>query len=168
MKYKVGDKVKVRDDLMVGNCYSYYAYCGNMVNFRGKTVTIKTVAYDFYRIEEDRQTSCWTDGMFEDVNENDVDVDVDVDVDDEAEIAKFRAFLEEVADYRNDEYMEQYLRLSYIMGIADVDNDEKTNEAVNKLCNFYRTFTPKKETKKKMTKAEIEDALGYKIEIVEE
>jgi len=162
MKYKVGDKVKVRDDLMVGNCYSYYAYCGNMVNFRGKTVTIKTVAYDFYRIEEDRQTSYWTDGMFEDVEDTD---NTNID---EAEIAKFRAFLEEVADYRNDEYMEQYLRLSYIMGIADVDNDEKTNEAVNKLCNFYRTFTPKKETKKKMTKAEIEDALGYKIEIVEE
>jgi hypothetical protein len=156
MKYKVGDKVKVRDDLVVGNCYSYYAYCGDMVNFKGKTVTIKSVAYDFYRIEEDRQTSCWADGMFEDVE------------DDEAEIAKFRAFLEEVADYRSDEYMEQYLRLSYIMGIGEVDDDEKMDEAVNKLCDFYKTFTPTKETKKKMTKAEIEDALGYKIEIVEE
>ena len=166
MKYKVGDKVKVRDDLMVGNSYGDYAYCGNMPFFKGKTVTIKAVTdfkYDkHYLITEDNGVYYWTDGMFEDVEDTD---NTNID---EAEIAKFRAFLEEVADYRNDEYMEQYLRLSYIMGIADVDNDEKTNEAVNKLCNFYRTFTPKKETKKKMTKAEIEDALGYKIEIVEE
>jgi hypothetical protein len=41
-------------------------------------------------------------------------------------------------------------------------------ECVDELCDFYKTFTPTKETKKKMTKAEIEDALGYKIEIVEE
>lgn len=162
MKYKVGDKVKVRDDLVVGSCYGYYAYCGDMVNFRSKIVTIKTVAYDFYRIEEDRQTSCWTDGMFEDVNENDVDDN------DETETAKFRAFLEEVADCRSNEYMEEYLWLSYIMGIDDVNNDKKMDETIDNLCDFYRTFTPTKETKKKMTKAEIEDALGYKIEIVEE
>lgn len=161
MKYKVGDKVKVRDDLMVGHCYSYYAYCGNMVNFRGKTVTIKSVAYDFYRIEEDRQTSCWTDGMFEDVNENDVD-----DEDDETETAKFRAFLEEVANLDADGYNEEYATLKRIMehGQNGGYDGYDYKEYVDNLCNFYRTFAPKK----KMTKAEIEDALGYKIEIVEE
>lgn len=154
MKYKVGDKVKVRDDLMVGNCYGYYAYCGNMVNFRGKTVTIKTVAYDFYRIEEDRQTSCWTDGMFEDVNTE------------EAETAKFRAFLEEVANLDADGYDEEYATLKRILeyGHDGGYDGYDYKECVDNLCNFYKTFTPKK----KMTKAEIEDALGYKIEIVEE
>ncbi len=159
MKYKVGDKVRVREDLKVGKCYSYYAYCGNMVNFKGKTVTITSVAYDFYRIEEDKQTSCWTDGMFEDVNDKD---------NDEAEVAKFKAFLEEVVDCRSDEYMKQYVWLTCIMGI-DTVSDEKMNETIENLCNFYKTFNPtEKETKKKMTKAEIEDELGYKIEIVEE
>jgi hypothetical protein len=155
MKYKVGDKVKVRDDLVVGNCYSYYAYCGDMVNFKGKTVTIKSVAYDFYRIEEDRQTSCWADGMFEDVEG------------DEAEIAKFRAFLKEVADYRVDGYSTQYKRLRDII-VADTifRSNKEIDGDIEYLCNFYRTFKPTE--KKKMTKAEIEDALGYKIEIVEE
>lgn len=157
MKYKVGDKVKVRDDLMVGSCYDYYAYCGDMVNFRSKIVTIKTVAYDFYRIEEDRQTSCWTDGMFEDVNT------------DEAETAKFKAFLEEVANLDADDYDKEYAMLKDIVDCgynAHYKDKYDYDEAVNGLCNFYRKFKPTE--KKKMTKAEIEDALGYKIEIVEE
>lgn len=167
MKYKVGDKVKVRDDLVIGNCYSYYAYCGNMVNFRGKTVTIKSVAYYFYRIEEDRQTSCWTDGMFED----DFEEDEEVSTSTEAETAKFRAFLEEVANLDADDYDKEYAMLKDIVDCgynARYKDEYDYDEAVNGLCNFYRTFTPTKETKKKMTKAEIEDALGYKIEIVEE
>jgi hypothetical protein len=153
MKYKVGDKVKVRDDLVVDYKYGSDAFVDGMSALKGKVVTIKTcfTSRDKYAIEG--SDYAWTDEMFEDDSE---------------EIAKFRAFLEEVADYRSDEYMEQYLRLSYIMGIGEVDDDEKMDEAVNKLCDFYKTFTPTKETKKKMTKAEIEDALGYKIEIVEE
>ena len=156
MKYKVGDKVKVRDDLKVGNCYNFYTYCGDMVNFKGKTVTIKSVAYDFYRIEEDRQISCWTDLMFEDVNT-------------EAEVDKFRAFLEEVANLDADDYDKEYAMLKDIVDCgynAHYKDEYDYDEAVNGLCNFYRKFKPTE--KKKMTKAEIEDALGYKIEIVEE
>ena len=156
MKYKVGDKVKVRDDLLVGNCYSYYVYRGDMVNFRGKTVTIKSVAYNFYRIEEDRQTSCWTDAMFE--NDN-------------LETAKFRAFLEEVANLDADGYDEEYATLKRIMeyGRDGGYDGYDYKEFIDNLCNFYRTFTPKvEEPRKKMTLEQIEDALGYKIEIVEE
>lgn len=156
MKYKVGDKVKVRDDLIVDCRYGSDIFVDGMSALKGKVVTIK-MCYEYnnsYRIEED--IYALTDEMFEDETAT------------EAEIAKFRAFLEEVADYRSSEYMEQYDWLGYIMGIGAVDCNEEVDEKIDKFCNFYRTFTPTKETKKKMTKAEIEEELGYKIEIVEE
>lgn len=161
MKYKVGDKVKVRDDLTVNNNYGGNVYCGNMPFFKGKTVTIEAVTdlkYDkHYLITEDNGVYYWTDEMFEDVDE----------------IVKFRAFLEEVANLDADGYEKEFAMLSNIIsrGYDSCHNDlydYEYDEAVNGLCNFYRTFTPKKEAKKKMTKAEIEAELGYKIEIVEE
>lgn len=160
MKYKVGDKVRVRNDLKVNNNYGDYVYCGNMPFFKGKTVTIKAVTdfkYDkHYLITEDDGRYYWTDKMFEDVN------------DDEAEIVKFRAFLEEVANLHADGYDEEYTTLARIIEYGQDGYDGYNyKEFVDELCNFYRTFTPKKETKKKMTKAEIEAELGYKIEIVE-
>lgn len=159
MKYKVGDKVKVRDDLKVNNNYGGYVYCGNMPFFKGKTVTIEAVTdfkYDkHYLIKEDDTRYYWTDEMFEEIVEEDKD---------ETEVEKFRAFLEEVANLDYDNYGEEYAMLSNIVKYGYDFNDYK--EAIDELCDFYRTFKPTE--KKKMTKAEIEDALGYKIEIVEE
>ena len=166
MKYKVGDKVKVRDDLVVGNFYGYYTYHGDMVNFRSKIVTIKTVGdYGFYRIEEDGQTGYWTAEMFEDDFEDDKEVSTSTEV----EIAKFRAFLEEVANLDADDYDKEYAMLKDIVDCgynAHYKDEYDYDEAVNGLCNFYRMFKPTE--KRKMTKAEIEEELGYKIEIVEE
>lgn len=159
MKYKVGDKVKVRDDLMVGNRYSGFGYVDDMSRFSGKIVTIRTVFEDenCYNLNEDIWRYRWTDEMFEE------------EASTEAEIAKFRAFLEEVANLDNDDYNSEYATLVRIVDYGQDGYDGYNyKECVDELCNFYRMFTPKKETKKKMTKAEIEDALGYKIEIVEE
>lgn len=62
MKYKVGDKVKIREDLHEGY---YKLFCSNdMVSYKGKIVTIEKVFDDYYYIKEDSMW-CWTDGMFE-------------------------------------------------------------------------------------------------------
>ena len=161
MKYKVGDKVKVRDDLVVGCYYGGYLYSNYMSLFSGKEVTIDGVSATFYKIKEDETISpyYWTDAMFEDETEKEAN--------DEAETAKFRAFLKEVADYRVDDYSTQYKRLRDII-VADTifRSNKEIDGDIEYLCNFYRTFKPTE--KKKMTKAEIEAELGYKIEIVEE
>lgn len=68
MKYKIGDKVRVRKDLKVGKDYSYFTFCEGMNEFLGKELTIESVepvhsSLGFYKVEENVWS--WTDGMFE-------------------------------------------------------------------------------------------------------
>ena len=67
MKYKVGDKVRVRKDLVCGKQYGELFARDSMCNICGETVTIDTVCDRFYRIVE--YGYCWTDEMFEPVEE---------------------------------------------------------------------------------------------------
>lgn len=67
MKYKVGDKVKVRSDLRVGKSYGEHTFVHDMFKFMGKIVTIESVWERGYRIEEDAYW--WTDEMLEPVEE---------------------------------------------------------------------------------------------------
>ena len=67
MKYKVGDKVRVRKDLVGGEYYGEVLARDNMSRICGETVTIDTVYDWFYRIVE--YGYCWTDEMFEPVEE---------------------------------------------------------------------------------------------------
>lgn len=71
MKYKIGDKVRVRDDLRLGevckmeNGTDYDSVVPEMLKFKGKEVTIS--AYNDinkYQISEDRGSWNWTDEMF--------------------------------------------------------------------------------------------------------
>lgn len=78
-KYKVGDRVLVRDDL---EDHGWYAMCGssikdcaviNMIDrFSGRLVTIKSVS-DKYRICEDDGVYNWTDEMFNGLVELELD-----------------------------------------------------------------------------------------------
>lgn len=67
MKYKAGDKVRVRKDLVVGKRYGCYPAVSKMVEKSGKIATIRTVHSDFYEIYKDVYS--WTDEMFEPVEE---------------------------------------------------------------------------------------------------
>lgn len=69
MKYKVEDKVKVREDLEIGKSYDKKTFVEKMKKYKGQIVTIKVVYDDRYRIEEDNQDWYWTDEMLEGVEE---------------------------------------------------------------------------------------------------
>ena len=69
MKYKVGNKVKVREDLKIGKSYNEKTFVDSMEKYKGQIVTIKVVGDDNYRIEEDNQDWYWTDEMLEDIEE---------------------------------------------------------------------------------------------------
>ena len=74
MKYKVGDKVKIREDLEEGHTYgtSGYRVVQGMLEYRGKIATILSVDDWYYCYEIDIDTGYWWDaGMFEDVEEVD-------------------------------------------------------------------------------------------------
>ena len=64
MKYKVGDKVRVREDLVVDQRYGRDVFISEMVSFKEKIVTIKKIYTDIYTIVEDSGNWHWTDEMF--------------------------------------------------------------------------------------------------------
>jgi hypothetical protein len=76
MKYKVGDKARVRNDLVHGEKYGSNTFISDMAKYKGAEVTIATIntsKYLYgYEIEEDGRNWIWTDEMLEDVSENNV------------------------------------------------------------------------------------------------
>lgn len=68
MKYKVGDKVKVRSDLKAYEIYGSNMLTKSMEKFAGKTVTISGVGITSYAIEG-MGVAYWTDEMLEPVEE---------------------------------------------------------------------------------------------------
>ncbi len=70
MKYKVGDKVRIREDLVTGGNYGGSVAVDDMVDMGGNVVTIEKVGKESgYCIEEDPDHYFWTDEMFEPVEE---------------------------------------------------------------------------------------------------
>lgn len=77
MRYKVGDKVKIREDLVVGKEYGADDFARGMKPYKGKIATITSVCGDTYRIDIDDNDYKWhwTDEMFEGAkNEKIVDI----------------------------------------------------------------------------------------------
>ena len=69
MKYKVGDKVKIRKDLEMGKAYGVLKFTPKMCDFRGKIARITEVNSDGeYRIDLSPHCFYWTDEMLEDVD----------------------------------------------------------------------------------------------------
>ena len=70
MKYKVGDRVRVRSDLKVGDVYfDRFFITPEMV--KRSIVTIVSV-HDLYYLTEEDMSCCWTDEMFEGLVENEL------------------------------------------------------------------------------------------------
>lgn len=63
MKFKVGDKVRVRDDLVKGVMYDDITCIREMLAFQGKVLTIDYVADKSYSVEENCWS--WSDAMLE-------------------------------------------------------------------------------------------------------
>ncbi len=65
MKYKVGDKVRVRKDLEIGKTYDDLTFNRAMETFKGRTLTIKSLDITFYKLEEDEFKFSWSESMLE-------------------------------------------------------------------------------------------------------
>lgn len=63
MKFKVGDKVRVREDLEVFTKYGNYTFVKGMEEYKGKEFIIDEVCTDYYRLKDIGY--CWTDEMLE-------------------------------------------------------------------------------------------------------
>lgn len=67
MRYKTGDKVRVRSDLQISRRYGSYMFASGMDDYKGSVVTISKAHQNlyFYCIEEDGGRWIWADEMFE-------------------------------------------------------------------------------------------------------
>jgi hypothetical protein len=72
MKYKVGDKVRVRSDLQINGSYGAYTFVSEMSDYKGSVVAISEVYLTCYCIEEDKGIWKWTDEMFEGLVEDEL------------------------------------------------------------------------------------------------
>ena len=72
MKYKIGDKVRVRTDLIEDKIYGAEKFISSMCKFKGKICTIKEICNKRYVFEEDADEWYWSDEMLEDVSDNNV------------------------------------------------------------------------------------------------
>ena len=70
MKYKAGDKVRVREDLVDGKEYGDDSFVDEMGPLRGEVVEIERVRPAGYSIKEDDGEWGWTDEMFEGLANN--------------------------------------------------------------------------------------------------
>lgn len=79
MKYKVGDKVRVRKDLILGKMYGCNNFTSSMISLLGRVVTIKDCRIDVdgitYGIKE--HITLLTDDMIEGLAEGDFDENTD-------------------------------------------------------------------------------------------
>lgn len=70
MRYKVGDRVRVRKDLIMGAAYNGSYFTRQMYALLGKIVRISEVHTDFYCIADQYYAYCsWTDAMFEPITD---------------------------------------------------------------------------------------------------
>lgn len=156
MKFKVGDKVTIRGDLSRDE----WNVVSDMEEYRGNVATITGVKgydNDCYTIDLDKGMWYWDDRMFEDDNKADTE--------------KFRAFLNEIArgDKSSGSYYSTYSKLYDVVLPDDDLSENEVSALIDEIVNFYSNFEPKTTPKpKKMTLEEIEERLGYKVELVED
>lgn len=177
MKYKIGDKVRVRNDLSVDKSYGGTRFDSQMTKFIGKVITIAQCdSVDnrcVYNIEEDkcRAKLYWTEEMFEsnklEFTKSDLKDGMVVEYRDGG-----RALV--LGDWLFDE-------TSCLLIENFNDNFENCYDGKNSVDKVYTSNAHslseyfdnnmlkliwKRNPVKKMTIAEIEKELGYKIEIV--
>lgn len=74
MEYKVGDKVRIRKDLIIDKVYGTQAFVSDMNKYLGKETTIRQVYDEDYALEIDKGSWYWTDEMLEPSTEYDFKV----------------------------------------------------------------------------------------------
>lgn len=71
MNYKVGDTVRIREDLEMGECQYGGCYIANeMTNYAGRIAYIREVTNNCYYLDVDNKEWGWTDAMLEPVEVN--------------------------------------------------------------------------------------------------
>lgn len=170
MRFKVGDKVRVREDLVIHKAYGSAIFVDCMDEFKGKIVTIdesfSSKNGDRYRIKETGYN--WSEEMLEPYFKTNNKVKI---LKDECN----KEYIDLIVSQNDYEFNVQFYLDRITVG--DKEIVEKRESFGDIPMSLYprelevsfdlKTYNYKK-LKKKMTKKEIEKELGCEIEIVEE
>ena len=168
MKYKVGDKVKIRENLVVDKRYGNEDFVSGMIHMRGKEATISEVykGVKLYRIKECDYS--WTDEMFEENGDKPSLKGKIVEV-----AAGYTYYMiTETRGLRKGYHATNILWSSttdfYPVKVWEVN--EKKAIDLEGLCEEAKgeLIWEKESEKVEMTVAEIEAKLGYSVKIVKE
>lgn len=171
MKYKIGDKVRVKRELKEGDDFDIYV-SEEMAKYAGKIVTIAkiTKAYDSnlrYEIEGDRFWT-WTEDMFEDsikpTKEELLKMPIGTIIKTDSEEHNIFAKVGE-NDFCNDDV--DHIENCNISDDLSLDV-YFANEIVEIQEPAYTTIYKKDTETKEMTVKQIEKELGYSIKIIKE
>ena len=144
MKYNVGDKVRVKDNLKTHEYYGHMLFLPSMEKLKGKIVTIKevdTAGTPTYVLDKSI-LHFWTDEMLEDIKENKKMSKLE-----DLEI-KYKELGEEIERLKLEEKSKvwkpkEYEEIWYIDKFGDVDNDifsrGSWDEERYKLGNCFKT-----------------------------
>lgn len=164
MKFKVGDKVRIRKDLKEGPEYKYYVD-DSMEKLAGKCVEILEADSDSYQVAGSK--SLWSEDMFEkfvkltkeELLKMPVGTIIKTDWDEHNIFVKVgeNDFCNDYRDHIEDDDINEDLSLDRC-GDKIIEIQEPTYRTI------YRVETEVKE----MTIAEIEKELGYPIKVVKE
>ena len=69
MKFKVGNKVRVRKDLEVDKRYGSHVFVDDMQKYRGKVMEVESIWNDEYYLKETVQDWAFTDEMLEPIED---------------------------------------------------------------------------------------------------
>lgn len=176
MKFKVGDKVRVRGDLVLNHTYGNYFFVSIMEKFKGKIVTIISVCNNRYEIEEDNKRYYWTDEMLEPNVVNFTKADLKDGMVVEYQNGDRRMVLGDklIADF-GFAFLSSFTDTLEGIKYNDMIIDKVYKSTAHTLVNYFKDHNltliwerPKEEPIKEMTVAEIEKELGYKVKIKSE
>lgn len=167
MKFKVGEKVKIKKNLKEGYGFKYYV-ADEMEKFKGKTVTIYSVNSEAYRIEEDNMSWDWTEDMFEglaiitkeELFKMPIGTKITTDLEENNIFVKVgeNDFCNNDCDHIEYDNIKEDLSLDYYEEGKIIEIQEPN----------YTTIYKEDKQVKEMTIAEIEKELGYPIKVVKE
>ena len=167
MKFKIGDRVRIKKDLNHNKYYEITVVDG-MEKYAGKVMTIKTTTSRGYRLEEDDEEWNWSEDTMEEI----------------AKPTKEELFKMPLGTIIKTDRQEHNIFVK--VGENDFYNDDRdhiescyVNDDLSLNCNLskkiieiqeptYETIYIADEEVKEMTIAEIEKELGYPIKVVKE
>lgn len=172
-KFKVGDKVKVRNDLIVDN--RYYDGCRfakEMDKYKGQKATIINITdSDRHILDIDKGYWNWTYDMLQPVNFTKDDLQ-------DGDIVTLRNGDKLVYSKYNEDFTDLYdsNHDNYLCDLYNLDDDLTCNSydegsdivKVERPTSYATMYEREENEVKEMTIAEIIEALGYEVKIVKE